>query len=77
MQLRTIALDTAAAHGFFLYKSLMKERKEATIHKPVYMYPVTSATFLQADTIRTTRPSTRSPTRPMCCSSLPSAPSGG
>ena len=50
MRLRTIALDTAAAHGFFLYKSLMKERKEATIHKPVYMYPVTSAIFLQEDT---------------------------
>ena len=39
MQLRTIALDTAAAHGFFLYKSLMKERKEATIHKPVTCTP--------------------------------------
>ena len=50
MRLRTIALDTAAAHGFFLYKSLMKERKEATIHKPVYMYPVTSTIFLQEDT---------------------------
>ena len=39
MRLRTIALDTAAAHGFFLYKSLMKERKEATIHKPVTCTP--------------------------------------
>ena len=50
MQLRTIALDTAAAHGFFLYKSLMKERKEATTNKPVYMHPVTSAICLQEET---------------------------
>ena len=77
MQLRTIALVSAADHGFFLYKSFMEERKEATIPRTVYMYHVTSATFLQADTFRTTRPSTRSPARPMCCSSLPSAPSGG
>ena len=49
MHLRTIALHTAAAHSLTLYKSLAEERKEAVIHRTAYMYPVTSATFLQGD----------------------------